>query len=319
VSALLFALALLQPLRIDHGRFTVVCFPTHEVLARSVLGWAAANDTFPGLPRPKARVVIAIAPDHDRFREWIGPSVPEWGAAVAFPSSGRIVLHGSGGASDVGDPREVLRHELAHLALYEYLGGIAPDWFEEGYASYAAHEWSREDALATNVALALRGAPTLAELNDDLHGGSSRARDAYAFSFRAVADLAERNPARGLAPLLESWRRTRSLEHAMRLSYGITTTTFEREWRSRTRRRYGLLALVENVAFAGGVLALLLLPAYVGRRRRQRERLRDMVRADEARERALRDSLLEELLRARVDQPPGSAGETEDTGRAPPV
>ena len=63
--------------------------------------------------------------------------------------------------SDAGDPREVLRHELAHLALHEYLGDLPPRWFDEGYASYAAREWSREDALSANVALAIRGTPTL--------------------------------------------------------------------------------------------------------------------------------------------------------------
>jgi hypothetical protein len=126
--------------RYDRGRFTIVAYKTDELLARSVLASAVARDTFPGLARPTQRVVIAIAPDHRRFREWIGPTAPEWGAAVAFPESSRIVMQGRDAGSDAGDPVAVLRHELAHLALHEALGNLPPRWFDEGYASYAANE-----------------------------------------------------------------------------------------------------------------------------------------------------------------------------------
>ena len=66
-------------------------------------------------------------------------------------------MQGRSSGSDAGDPREVLRHEVAHLALHEFLGEAPPRWFDEGYASFAAREWTREDALATNLALAIRG------------------------------------------------------------------------------------------------------------------------------------------------------------------
>src|SRR6185369_16402722 len=125
-----------------------------------------------GLPRPAQRVLIAIAPDQRRFREWAGTSAPEWGAALAFPDSRRIVMQGKSAGSDAGDPLEVLRHELAHLALHEYLGDLPPRWFDEGYASYAARELTRDDALATSLALALRGTPTLDELDEQFTAGS---------------------------------------------------------------------------------------------------------------------------------------------------
>src|SRR5687768_1343721 len=73
-----------QSRRFDSGRFTVVAFPSDEQIARSLLASALARDTFPGLPRPTQRVLIAIAPDRRTFRAWIGPSAPEWGSAVAF-------------------------------------------------------------------------------------------------------------------------------------------------------------------------------------------------------------------------------------------
>jgi hypothetical protein len=110
-------------------------------------------------------VVIAVAPDERRFREWIGAAAPEWGAAIAVPAQRLIVMQGRTAGSDAGDPLVVLRHELAHLALEEALGELPPRWFHEGYASVAAGEWGREEVLATSVALLLRGMPSLDSLN----------------------------------------------------------------------------------------------------------------------------------------------------------
>src|SRR5687768_14537183 len=210
------------PVILSEGRFTVVADEANAALARSLLESALSTDTFPGLPRPTSRVALVIAADERQFRELIGPSVPEWGSAVAFPHENRIVMQGRRAGARAGDPFEVLRHELAHLALHETLGDLAPRWFDEGYASVAAREWSREDALRTNVALVIRGTPTLDELERWFSGGTARADAAYALAYRAVADLAELDPKRGLAVLFTQWKRTGKLDTAVRNAYGLT-------------------------------------------------------------------------------------------------
>jgi hypothetical protein len=88
--------------------------------------------------------------------------------------------------------------------LHEYLGDMPPRWFDEGYASYAAREWTRDDALATSLALALRGTPTLDELDEQFTAGSMTAQNAYALSYRAVTELAELDTASGSR---DSWSR----------------------------------------------------------------------------------------------------------------
>jgi hypothetical protein len=268
------------PIRVDSGRVTAVYYPSEQRLARSIIDLALKADSFPGLPRPKARILVAIAPDQQRFREWVGPFAPEWGAAVAFPASNRIILQGSSAGSDAGDPVEVFRHELAHLALHEAMGELPPRWFDEGYASWSAHEWNREDVLATNLGLAWRGMPSLEGLDERFEAGSTSAQEAYALAYRAVADLAELGGEQGLAPLFAKWREQRSLEKAVRLTYGITLTDFEQRWQSRTKRRYGALAVVSNLALAGILGGLLVLPLYLARRRRDKARLAAMVVAD---------------------------------------
>jgi hypothetical protein len=267
--------------RLDGGRFSVLATPADRRLARSLLAAAVARDTFPGLGRQSAHVVIAVAPDIAHFRAWTGPSVPEWGAAVAFPESERVVIQGGAATSAAGDPIAALRHELAHLALHEYLGGFVPRWFDEGYASYAAGEGVRDDVLATNVALALRGVPSLSSLDTGLVGGEGQAAVSYALAYRAVADLAALDRAHGLSLFFKYWRESGSLDVAVRRAYGETLDAFEVQWRAQTRRRYGALALMTDLTFVTVVFLALLLPLYLSRRRRDRARLA-ALRASEA-------------------------------------
>lgn len=301
------------PLKLESGRATVIYYPADSRLARSVATQIAAADSFPGIPRPTQHILVAIAPDRQRFREWVGESAPEWGAAVAFPESNRIVLQGSSAAAAAGDPLETLRHELAHLALHEAMGDLPPRWFDEGYASMAAHEWRREDALAANLGLAWRGMPTLEQLERQFAGGSTSAQEAYALAYRAVVDIAALGGDRGLEPLLANWKKSGSLERAVRLTYGITLTDFETQWRNRTKRRYGGLALVGNLAAAGMLVTLIVLPLVLARRRRDRRRLAAMVVADARADAAAEADALSQLL----DAP--SKGTGDEPGTSPPL
>jgi hypothetical protein len=248
------------------------------------------------LPRPRERALITIAPDARRFREWVGPGAPEWGAAIAIPDEQRIVMQGGNAGSDAGNPIQVLRHELAHLALHEFLGDLPPRWFDEGYASYSAGEWGRGEVLETNIALALHGVPPLDSLDVGFTGGAERAGAAYALAYRAVAELAALDSERGLALFLRYWRETGSMDRAMRAAYGITEDAFDQRWRSRTMRSYGALALLANASVAFGLMGLIILPLYLVRLRRKRRRLAALLSADEAAERAARESALEALL-----------------------
>jgi hypothetical protein len=295
------------PERLDRGRFTAVFYPSEATLASSLLDYAIKTDSFPGLPRPQQHVLLAIAPDKRRFREWSGPTAPEWGAAITFPASRRVIMQGRQGGAEAGDPRETFRHELAHLALHEYLGDLPPRWFDEGYASYAAREWRREDVLAANLALAVKGTPTFDELDADFGAGATTAQNAYALAYRAVVDLADLDPANGLARFFANWRSEQAMDRAVRKTYGITLSGFERRWQQRTRRRYGALALVSDVTIGGLVLLLLVLPLYVAKRSRDRKRMAALVASDEAAERAARASLLDALLRG--DDMPGFGDE----------
>ncbi len=289
------------------GRFSFIATPGDAGLARNLLEYAIANDTFPGLPRPRESVTVMVAPDDARFAEWIGGGFPEWGIAVAFLDERRIVMHGRSAGSKAGDPRVTLRHELAHLSLHEHTGSLPPRWFEEGYASFAAREWRREDVLASNIVLAFRGVPRLAALDTLISGGSTRAERGYALAHRAVADLAALDPQRGLAPLFPYWIETRTLDGAVRRAYGITLAGFEDGWRKTTRRRYGAIAILADFGFLLIVLFAVAGPLWLSRRRRDRARLAALRAAEAVAEQRERESALAALM-AEVHRPGNGEG-----------
>lgn len=271
------------------GRFVIAAYPSESRLAASLLADAAGRGSFPGLPTSRDTAWIAIAPDRATFRAWVGPSAPEWGAAIAFPERRLIILQGRDAGADAGEPRQTFRHELAHLALAERLGRSVPRWFDEGYASFAAGEWGRDEAIATSVGLVWRGVPTLAGLDSAFAGGAEGAQRAYALAHHAVADLAALGGAQGLGPLFEAWRESGDLDAALRARHGVTLVGFEARWRARVRRQYGALALATDLSLLVTVVAVLFGPVWWRRRRRSQlalERLRALEAAQDARERA---------------------------------
>jgi hypothetical protein len=282
--------------RLDAGRFTVVAERADERLARTLLVEAQRLDTFPGLPRPRAKVLIAIAPDAERLRAWVGPHAPEWGAAFAFPDQNRIVMQGRSAGSDAGDPRVVLRHELAHLALHEAMGALPPRWFDEGYASFAAGEWTREQAFETSLGMVWRPLPSLEQLERGFVGGGMEASWSYAMAHRVVSELDELGGTSGLTNFLTYWKQSGSFEKGVRAAYGMTGDAFEKHWQSRTRTRYGALSFVTNVSVAVGLFSLVLVPLFVMRRRRDRRKLEAMRAADALQEEAARQSALQAIL-----------------------
>ncbi|MCA0375945.1 MAG: hypothetical protein LCH84_09790 [Gemmatimonadetes bacterium] len=280
------------------GRFTVLATPGDARLARTLLTAAQARDTFPGLPRPTAAVRIAIAPDAARFRAWVGEGAPEWGAAIAFPDAQYIVMQGRTAGSDAGDPLVVLRHELAHLALHEAMGPLPPRWFDEGYASVSAGEFTREQLFETTFGMVWRTLPSLEALERGFVGGGVEAGWSYAMAHRVVSELEQLGGSGGLANFFAYWKASGSFEKAIRGAFGMTGEAFEKHWQRQTRRRYGALSVVTNVTAAVGMFGVVLLPLFLQKRRRDRRRLEAMRAADAAQEAAARASALQALLDA---------------------
>jgi hypothetical protein len=258
-------------------RLRVVFWPGHEARARRVLETLEARPGLPGLPDQglPSRAVVFLAPDRLRWEALTGGEPPHWGAGIAVPALRRIILPVFQTPWDgFRSEARTLRHEWAHLGLHEYLEGLRiPRWFDEGYAQWAAGEWSAQEAWRLRVALAGGRAPPLDSLTLAWPAGRTDAEIAYLLGATAVEYLVQGSGSRGLEVFLERWREGGDFEDAFRRTFGITTGTFERQWLAHVKRRYGWLLMLAQSSFVWLFLGLALFLLFRVRRRRDRERM----------------------------------------------
>jgi hypothetical protein len=267
------------------GPATVHFWPEQEALATRLGQHLADAPPLPALPAnvlEPASVDVYLAPDAERWDSLTGGAVPEWGAGVADPFRGVIVLPTYDWVRT--PPHTVyrtLRHELAHVALQRYIGSArSPRWFTEGYAQWAAGQWDWDSAWRLRLALAGQRAPPLDSLTLDWPVEAGDARIAYLLSASAVAYLVDLSGERGLAIFLERWRDEQEFEAAFRTTYGRTMGQFESDWRRHVRRSYGWGVLLSHSMLFWVIAALVLLVLFAIRRRRDREHMERLRAAD---------------------------------------
>jgi peptidase MA superfamily protein len=249
------------------GQVTAVAWPGQLRLATELAKRADRATDWPGLGRrTPGPLRLIVVPDGRRLDSLSSGRAPSWGAGVAVPGTRTILLR-----ADQEDLYGTLRHELAHLALHEAVTVRVPLWFDEGYASWAAGEWSRFGALELNLAVVRGAVPDLRSLDGALRGSATTADAAYALAASAVTELARRNPSGSLNPLLQRLIAGEDFEEAVLATTGLTVDQFDGEWHRTIRRRYSLA----NWLLAGGGWGLFALSIWAlirVRRRADRER-----------------------------------------------
>ena len=279
IAAALTALLLaLQLPSVTTGPVRIHYWPEQEPLALRVAERLEGTLEFPGLPADvlgDSGVQVWLARDAAAWDSLTGGAVPEWGAGVADPERGLIVLPTfDWQRTPPHTLQTTLRHELAHVALQRWLGDArTPRWFTEGYAQWAAGEWSPESAWRLRLALFSDRTPPLDSLTLEWPVAASEARVAYLLSASAVAYLVDRSGERGLRVLLERWRRSADFDQAFRSTYGLTMGQFEEDWRAHVKQRYGWTVILGQSMVFWAIAAVLLLVLLVIRRRRDRARL----------------------------------------------
>ena len=246
---------------------TAVAWPEQMSLAISLARIAGRPTAWPGLGTVKPGPIrLIVVPDSRRLDSLTSGRAPSWGAAIAVPDAGTIVLR-----ADVGELEQTLRHELAHLALHQAVRGRVPLWFDEGYAGWAAGEWERLGALELNLSVVRGAIPDLNSLDGALRGAPSTADAAYALAVSAVLELARRNPSGSLDPLMARLVAGEDFEAAVRETTGLPIGRFEEGWQAAVKRRYNLgIWLVAG----GGWLLMAVVVVVLVQIRRRRDRPR---------------------------------------------
>jgi hypothetical protein len=266
------------------NRDTVLLHGTADVakVSAEFARYIAAMRPMPGLPQaPSSSTInIYLAENERAFRVLTGGAAPHWGAGIALPDSGIIVLPAyTSKRAGVQDMGPVIRHEIAHVALQRALPGLQiPRWFTEGYAGWTAGELDPDGDWYLRMAFLTHRAPSLDSLELDWPAYEADARAAYLLSASAVAYLHSLGTPAQFDTLILRWQRTRSLEQAMRTTYLISSAQFERIWAKHVRRHYGWLLFAAQGAVVWGFITVLAVILIILRRRRDAYRLEAMRR-----------------------------------------
>lgn len=234
------------------------------------------------------RLTITYVAHSGRIAEATG--MPQWAAGVAHSSTGEIVIAQHAPDGSRTDLDNLMRHELAHVALYRATDGQPlPSWFHEGIAESfgAGIDLLRSQTLAG--AIFGPGVPPLTELEQNFHGTDPIAATVgYAAARDFVNYLRDRDDKDGaeLRQVLTEIRRGKSFDAALVAVYRRTLEELDTEWRSGLTGRYAWFPVVSSGGLPLAALSPLILIAAVRRRRLLRAGWERLARED-AEERAL--------------------------------
>jgi hypothetical protein len=291
----------------DGGWIKFVYHPSIRERVQPLIADAAAARTtlteWVGQPvLSDVRVVIARTPGEMATLAPPNAPYPDYAAGVAYPEIGLVLLtikpvH----PNSQHDLAEVFRHELAHVALEDAVGGRAiPRWFNEGFAVMASGETSYVRMSTLWTATLSDNLLTLAQLDRTFPSNENEADIAYAEAADVVRFLVRREEQHRFRGLVSRLRDGETMDTALLNSYGEETATLESEWRDDVSKRYTFYPVVfsGSVIWAGtlGLFAL-------GWRKKRRKAKATLARWE--REEAAEDEARRRLaLRVDANAPP---------------
>jgi hypothetical protein len=229
-------------------------------------------------------VLVRIARTPDQMAELSprGAPPPPYAAGVAHPSLHLALLALQAPQTwEAPDLSELLRHELAHLALTDAVDGHhVPRWFDEGFAIHESGEqpfarlWALWDATLSKRLL------PLPELDRGFPMDRYEVNVAYAESADFVRYLM-RDPDRArYGSLVERVRAGVPFDRALEDAYGTDIRKLEYEWREERGHRFGLWPVLTGSGLVWMVIVGLAGAAWVKRRRRAKAKLAQWAREE---------------------------------------
>jgi len=198
---------------------------------------ALADTTMP------TTITVLAASTRLEFSRLTEGVLPDWGAAVAFPDERLIIV--SIDASGTNTLEEAIPHEVSHVLLGAVAADQVPRWFDEGLAMEIAGEWDIYNSFRLARG-ALVGLIPLADVDGVLSFQQDRAWLAYAESFGAVSWLRETAGEPGLGEVIRDLT-TMPFDEALTAVTGMDARQFEAAWLRRTRARYVLVGLADDM------------------------------------------------------------------------
>ncbi len=229
-------------------------------------------------------VVVRVARTPEQMSELapLGAPPPAYAAGVAYPSLHVVLLTLQAPQTwEAPDMLELLRHELAHVALTDAVGGHhVPRWFDEGLAIHESGElpWARTKTL-WDATLSKHLLP-LSYLDRGFPADSYEVNEAYAESADFVRFLMRDTDRARFGALLQRLRVGVPFDRTLEDSYGADVRKLEYEWREELGHRFGVIPIVTGGGLLWVLIAGLAAAAWVKKRRRARAKLADWAREE---------------------------------------
>lgn len=233
-------------------------------------------------------LVIRVARSPEEMAALAPPEAPPpaYAVGVAYPASGLVLLTLSAPETwERPDVVQVLTHELSHVALHRAAGGRpVPRWLSEGLAIHQAGERSFE-RVQTLWDATVRG--TLIPL-DDLSRSFPARPHQVSIAYAESADFVEWLRRRGddgdrrIAELIGRLARGQDFEVAVSQTWSAGIGQLEHEWRAGLAERYGAMPLLLGTGVIWGLIAVLVVLAWLRRRRDARAKLASWAELEDA-------------------------------------
>ncbi|HOD66229.1 MAG TPA: peptidase MA family metallohydrolase [candidate division Zixibacteria bacterium] len=227
------------------------------------------------------RADVYLVDNADKFQGLVRGRIPDWGAAVAYPSKGRIAVK-SPDKFNLGKPlAQLLTHEYAHLVMAQRTGfHEAPRWFDEGLAQRVSTEWSWLDNVAMSKAAVFGQYLPLAEIELMNRFNEDKAHVAYAQSLVAVNYFFDAYGVAAVNVFLDAVREGASYDAALMRATGSDYAGFEEEFRRYWSGRFNLVTLLADMMWLWFALAVIVVVAAFLKYRKRRSYYRKWEREE---------------------------------------
>lgn len=202
---------------------------------------------------------------------------PDWAVGLSF-SDRHTVIVAAGGERP---PIEVMRtfaHELAHVGVdVAREGHFVPRWFNEGFATRMAQEWTPERSEKLSRAAAAGNLTPFSQLTRSFPAHQQSASMAYDQSFHFVRWLQSKYGGDLWARVFDRVRQGEGFEAALAEETGSPLSGLERRWKTNLEESTTVWSILREdtvIFFGAGILFLI---TYVVVRRRRREKLESMM------------------------------------------
>ena len=239
-------------------------------------------------------VRLARSQEDMRALSPVGYPPPRYAVGVAYSALHLVVISirepKTAEATDLG---EVLRHELAHVALFDATdGNHVPRWFNEGFAVNASGELHYKRLKTLWDATLSKTIIPLSDLDQSFPDDNQQVSIAYAESADFVQYLLRDEDRARFGSLVERVRKGTAFDRALSDAYGDSTRKLEYEWREELDKRFSFWPVLTGSSMLWSLIVGVLVVAYVRRRKKAKETLARWEK-EEAEEDRLRAAVAE--------------------------